>query len=322
MAVIEVNIGDTTFKSKAAVAPDHLLQSDIILSCNIKDLTLSDFMTIQYADKTPTSTVRVTRAKERNKQASLLSIAAQEAEDRFTPKDPQSFLQGTQDHSMPEPVEEYSPALPSEIKQEEFQREVWEDDTLRTWRAKAEGQEAGFHWNNKWLCLSTTDELNNIKILLVVPTSQRPRLIRLAHDLNGHLGAKKVKLLLQQRVCWPGLHVDVTEWCTNCESCQFQRKHKATKAPMVPIPIMTMPFEKVAIDLVGPFPRTKDGYRFLLTTMDLATRYPEALPLMTATAEEVAEGLLEVFSRHGLPRMILSDQGTQLCGKVMTQLCS
>ena len=91
---------------------------------------------------------------------------------------------------------------------------------------------------------------------------------------------------------------------------------------MVPIPIMTMPFEKVAIDLVGPFPRTKDGYRFLLTTMDLATRYPEAHPLKTATAEEVAEGLLEVFSRHGLPRMILSDQGTQLCGKVMTQLCS
>ena len=51
-----------------------------------------------------------------------------------------------------------------------------------------------------------------------------PRLIRLAHDLNGHLGTKKVKQLLQQRVCWPGLHVDVTEWCTNCESCQYQRK--------------------------------------------------------------------------------------------------
>ena len=59
-----------------------------------------------------------------------------------------------------------------------------------------------------------------------------------------------------------------------------------------------------------------------MTAIDLATRYPEAIPLKSATAEELAEGLLEIFSRHGLPQEILSDQGTQLTGKVMNQLCA
>ena len=97
---------------------------------------------------------------------------------------------------------------------------------------------------------------------------------------------------------------------------------QAPKALMQEVPVLTEPFEKVAIDLAGPFERAASGYRFLLTAIDLATRYPEAIPLKSATAEEVAEGLLEIFSRHGLPREILSDQGAQLTGKVMNQLCA
>ncbi len=72
---------------------------------------------------------------------------------------------------------------------------------------------------------------------------------------------------------------------------------------------------------MGPFQRSKAGYKNLLTVIDLASRYPEALPLKIASATEVAEGLLEVFARHGLPRQILSDQGSNLTGRVMTELC-
>ena len=89
---------------------------------------------------------------------------------------------------------------------------------------------------------------------------------------------------------------------------------QAPKALMQEVPVLTEPFQKVAIDLAGPFERAASGYRFLLTAINLATRYPEAIPLKSATAEEVAEGLLEIFSRHGLPQEILSDQGAQLTG--------
>ncbi len=72
-------------------------------------------------------------------------------------------------------------------------------------------------------------------------------------------------------------------------------------------PIATETFESVAVDLVGPFPRSKSGYKYLLTIICLASKYPEALPLKSITADEVVEGLVELFCRHGVPRQLLSD---------------
>ena len=84
--------------------------------------------------------------------------------------------------------------------------------------------------------------------------------------------------------------------------------------------VLPEPFEQVAVDLAGPFPRSKSGHKYLLTMVNMASRYPEALPL-TITAEEV-EGLAEIFCRHGIPRAILSDQGKQFESQLFNQLCA
>ena len=48
------------------------------------------------------------------------------------------------------------------------------------------------------------------------------------------------------------------------------------------MPIIDTPFDRVAVDLVGPiFPPTERGNKYILTMMDYATRYPEAVPLKT-----------------------------------------
>jgi len=51
--------------------------------------------------------------------------------------------------------------------------------------------------------------------------------------------------------------------------------------------------------------------------MDYATRYPEAVPLKDIQAEMVAEALLNMFTRVGVPTEILSDQGSQFLSAVM-----
>ena len=68
----------------------------------------------------------------------------------------------------------------------------------------------------------------------------------------------------------------------------------------------------------------KDTGRFL-TLVDFATRYPEAVPLKTIDTETVAEALVNIFSRLGVPEEILSDLGTQFvpdCMKEVTRLLS
>ena len=44
-------------------------------------------------------------------------------------------------------------------------------------------------------------------------------------------------------------------------------------------PVRVNPLGKVAFDLVGPLPKSASGFRYILTMMDLFSKYPEAIPL-------------------------------------------
>ena len=53
----------------------------------------------------------------------------------------------------------------------------------------------------------------------------------------------------------------------------------------------------------------------------MVSKWPEAMPLKSITARSVAVGLVEIFSRIGIPLQIVTDQGAQFVGSVMKQLC-
>ena len=74
------------------------------------------------------------------------------------------------------------------------------------------------------------------------------------------------------------------------------------------------------MDIVGPLPRSRPGNRFILVICDYSTRYPEAVPLRSIDAEHVVEELLKFFSRVGVPKEILADQGTNFTSKLLAEL--
>jgi len=87
------------------------------------------------------------------------------------------------------------------------------------------------------------------------------------------------------------------------------------------MPLIDRPFKRVAVDLVGPIaPITGRGNRYILTMVDYATRYPEATALRSIEAETVAEALVTMFTRVGIPEEILSDQGSQFMSGVMKEV--
>ena len=64
----------------------------------------------------------------------------------------------------------------------------------------------------------------------------------------------------------------------------------------------------MSVDLVGPiYPASNRGHRYILTMIDHASRYPEAVGFKSITAESVAEGFVGVFCRVCIPKEILSD---------------
>lgn len=87
------------------------------------------------------------------------------------------------------------------------------------------------------------------------------------------------------------------------------------------MPLIDVPFKRVAVDIVGPLhPPTDKGNRFILTLIDYASRYPEAIALPGIDTERVAEALVEIFSRIGVPEEMLTDMGSQFTSALMKEV--
>ena len=82
------------------------------------------------------------------------------------------------------------------------------------------------------------------------------------------------------------------------------------------------PFRCVAVDIIGPLQRSRSGKKYSLTLVDRATRYPETIALTSIDAEKVADALISIFSRVGLPDSILSDQGSNFTSEVLKQVAA
>ena len=165
---------------------------------------------------------------------------------------------------------------------------------------------------------------NKLTLQLVIPESFREKVLRLAHEtlMSGHLGIKKRMDRVLTEFFWPGVCGDVSRFCKSCDICQRTiQKGRVTKVPLGKLPLIDTPFKRVAVDIVGPIePRSERKSRYILTMIDYATRYPEAVALPGIETERVAEALVEMFSRVGIPDEMLTDCGSQFTAEVMKEV--
>ena len=161
------------------------------------------------------------------------------------------------------------------------------------------------------------------KKVLVVPAILQKKIMQLAHEMpmSGHLRFKKTLERIRQNFSWYGITKDVREFCKTCDICQKTApKGRVAPVPLQNMPVIETPFNRIAIDIIGPLPNTEEGHSYILTVVDFATRYPEATALKEITAEAVANALVLVYSRLGIPSEILTDQGRQFTAECMKEV--
>ena len=67
-----------------------------------------------------------------------------------------------------------------------------------------------------------------------------------------------------------------------------------------------------------PLSRHRNGNKYVCTIVDHLSGWPEAWPIPDKSAETIARLLLEDFiPRHGCPRLVISDQGTEYCNALL-----
>ena len=157
---------------------------------------------------------------------------------------------------------------------------------------------------------------------VALPKPYHQVVCELAHSIPiaGHLGRDKTISRITQRFYWPTVFCDVAEYCRRCPECQRTARGSQLRVPLVPLPVMKEPFEWIAMDIVGPLPHSRRGNQYILVVCDYTTRYPEAILFHSIEAGAVAEHLIQLLSRVGVPREILSDQGTNFMSQLLKEL--
>jgi transposase InsO family protein len=179
--------------------------------------------------------------------------------------------------------------------------------------------ENGLLWRKWWVADS-----QEVRWQLIPPIARRESLIETAHEgwTGGHVGFKKTLKRVQDQAYWFGWHSDVERALARCANCATYFRGILKRQGELQIPCVGEAFERIAIDITGPHPKSRQGYVYILTVIDLFTKWAMAFPVRQHDAVTVASILCDqVFSVYGIPLQILSDQGPEFEGHLMRELC-
>ena len=145
-----------------------------------------------------------------------------------------------------------------------------------------------------------------------------------AGPMGGHFGLKKTLARVKARFYSPWITADVRAYIRKCDLCE--RRKSPPKKRFAPLQQYRVgaPMERVAIDLLGPLPKSTQGNQRVMVVGDYQTRWMEAYmyALPNAKAETVAKKLVEEFvCRFGVPHELHSDQGTNFESQLFAEMC-
>ena len=164
------------------------------------------------------------------------------------------------------------------------------------------------YWDAK-AHLSVVDDLLLYDDRLVIPRSKRLEILDKIH--TGHLGITKCRTRASQSVWWPGVHDSIQEMVSRCNTCAKFRPHQ--REPLLAASFPSRPWEKVGADLFDLNGKT------YIAIVDYYSRWLEIKRVTSETSESIIKILKEVFSTHGIPDLIISDNGPQFSAETFQE---
>jgi len=157
-----------------------------------------------------------------------------------------------------------------------------------------------------------------------VPEELRAWVLHMHHNipLAAHQGHKRMLDQIMTNFCWPGLHKDARKWVQCCSICKKRKTPRPMRSGITRPVFALFPNHTVAIDIVGPLNETSDGNIWILTMIDVFTRWPVAVPIANRESRLIAKVIFRRWiCEKGVPQQIVSDQGRELVSKGLKHMC-
>ena len=139
---------------------------------------------------------------------------------------------------------------------------------------------------------------------VVVPKVGREKVLEMLHD--SHPGITRMKAIARSTVWWPGIDNALETKVKACQACQsnigsLHPCHYFIRAWEFP----ARPWSRLHVDFAGPFL----GKQFIVL-VDSFSKWLEVAVVSSCSSLQAIRFLRHVFSTHGLPEMLISDNGT------------
>lgn len=133
----------------------------------------------------------------------------------------------------------------------------------------------------------------------------------------GHSGIEEtIKRLKDASYDWSTIGRDVELFVNSCPCCQKNGRRIKNEVKQLSL-MVNEPFQRIAMDFIGPIRPDLNGNCFILVILDSFTRFVELFPLPFARVEFVAEALMRLACRYGVFEEILSDNGPSFVAKTL-----
>ena len=168
------------------------------------------------------------------------------------------------------------------------------------------------------------NDLGADQFQLITPKEIRDTIFTYLHEQRyaGHFGRDRTITAVKKRFYWPGMSEDIARWCQECQLCVRRKPGPGKgKSALQQIKVY-QPMSVVAIDILGPLPRTNNGNEYIIVCGCYYTKWKEAFAVPNQTAATVADKLVqEVFLRFGVPAQLHSDQGRNFESDLFKAIC-
>jgi len=201
----------------------------------------------------------------------------------------------------------------------------------RLWRVKRKSQSS---WTSSGRRVSLFVKKADLYVLkkvredsaeqILVPMELRRWVLFMNHNLElaGHQGHKRMIDQIRTQFFWTGVNNDIKRWVKSCSACKKRKTPRPMRSGITTPVFSSFPNHTVAIDIVGPMNESTQGNRWILTMIDVFTRWPVAVAMPNRESRLIAKIIYRKWiCDQGVPIQIISDQGRELVSRGLKYMC-
>ena len=167
-----------------------------------------------------------------------------------------------------------------------------------------------------------SSNLTENKLRLVIPKKLVNEALYYGHNTKVHIhpGFQRTLYSLRKLFYWPNMSSDIKVYCATCVACQKRKPGIRPRAALGEFDTVSMPMERIGIDLIGKFNQTSSNNKWVLCIVDHFSRYTELYPIPSKSAKDVQLAFQRFLFTHGAVQSVVSDRGKEFLNNSLGSL--